>query len=258
MPKVTGVELIKKVRAARLALPIIMATGVAPADGLGEPSSLQPAAVLLKPFTFRVLLETVGAVLRVATPIVMLQLCLTGSLNAQERTADRQSPLQSADSPAQPDAITLSVRGKCDYSEDGVKFSSLERGQSLEQGAIVLTGETARTDLFFRRTGTVVRLQADTEIRLEKMTLTTKDGLPVVHTLLDLRKGRIFTVVRSAVVGSTLEITQCGRPRGSGRQRHRPLHHHGRRNARLGQGLRHSPEGHWRKRNHDRRRWRAV
>jgi hypothetical protein len=38
------------------------------------------------------------------------------------------------------------------------------------------------------------------------MTLTTQDGLPVVHTLLDLRKGRIFTVVRSAVAGSTLEI----------------------------------------------------
>jgi hypothetical protein len=33
-----------------------------------------------------------------------------------------------------------------------------------------------------------------------------KDGLPVVHALLDLRTGRIFTVVRSAVAGSTLEI----------------------------------------------------
>ena len=38
------------------------------------------------------------------------------------------------------------------------------------------------------------------------MTVTMKDGLPIVHTLLDLRAGRIFTVVRSDVVGSTLEI----------------------------------------------------
>ena len=38
------------------------------------------------------------------------------------------------------------------------------------------------------------------------MTVTMKDGLPIVHTLLDLRAGRIFTVVRSAVAGSTLEI----------------------------------------------------
>jgi DNA-binding response OmpR family regulator len=205
MPKVTGVELIRKVRAARMALPIIMATGAEPEEVTHNPS-LQPAAVLLKPFTLKSLLETVRTILLVAAPIVMLQLCLTGSLNAQEKASDPQSPARSQDSAAQPDAITLSVRGKCDYSRDGVTFSRLERGQDLEQGAIVLTGATARTDLFFRRTGTVVRLQEGTEIRLEKMTLTTRDGLPVVHTLLDLRKGRIFTVVRSAVAGSTLEI----------------------------------------------------
>jgi hypothetical protein len=33
-----------------------------------------------------------------------------------------------------------------------------------------------------------------------------KAGLPVVHTLLDLRTGRIFTVVRSDVAGSVFEI----------------------------------------------------
>jgi hypothetical protein len=38
------------------------------------------------------------------------------------------------------------------------------------------------------------------------MTLSTENGLPLVHTLLDLRSGRIFTVVRSEVVGSTFEI----------------------------------------------------
>lgn len=206
MPKVTGVELIKKVRAARMDLPIIMATGAEPEEDLTQHPSLQPAAVLLKPYTFKVLLETVGAVLRVAAPMAVLLLCFTGVLNAQEKTSDRQSALQLPDSASQPSAIALSVRGKCDYSEDGVTFSRLERGQILEQGAIVLTSATARTDLFFRRTGTVVRLQADTEVKLEKMTLTTKDGLPVVHTLLDLRKGRVFTVARSTVTGSTLEI----------------------------------------------------
>ena len=79
----------------------------------------------------------------------------------------------------------------------------------LEQGAIVRTGEDGRADFFFRRTGTVVRLQASTEIKLEKMTLETKDGLPIEHTLLDLRTGRIFTVVRSTVDGSTFEISNA-------------------------------------------------
>ena len=102
--------------------------------------------------------------------------------------------------------MTLSARGKCEYSEDGVTFTNFERGHIFEQGAIIRTGENARTDLFFRRTGTTVRLQAGTEIKLDKMTLTMKDGLPIVDTLLDLRAGRIFTVVRSAVAGATLEI----------------------------------------------------
>ena len=102
--------------------------------------------------------------------------------------------------------MTVSLVGKCECSEDGVTFTDLAKGRVLHQGAIIRTGDDARTDLFFRRTGTTVRLQAGTEIKIEKMTLTLRDGLPILHTLLDLRKGRIFTVVRSSVAGSTLEI----------------------------------------------------
>ena len=102
--------------------------------------------------------------------------------------------------------MTISTVGKCECSEDGVTFTNLAKGQILEHGVVLRTGEGARADLFFRRTGTTVRLQPGSELRIENMTLTIKDGLSLVNTLLDLRKGRIFTVVRSAVVGSTLEI----------------------------------------------------
>jgi hypothetical protein len=143
--------------------------------------------------------QTGRNVLCAVVAMLMLQLCPPAGINAQET---KQAP----DSLAQPNAVTLSVRGKCDYSEDGVTFVKLERGHIFVQGAIVRTGENARTDLFFRRTGTAVRLQAGTEIKLERMAVTMKDGPPVVHTLLDLRTGRIFTVVHSVVAGSTLEI----------------------------------------------------
>jgi hypothetical protein len=105
-----------------------------------------------------------------------------------------------------PAAITISVRGNCEYSEDGVAFAEFKNHHIFGQGAIIRTGENARADLFFRRTGTTVRLQAGTEIKLEKMTVTTVNGLPVVYTLLDLRTGRIFTVVRSRVPGNTMEV----------------------------------------------------
>ena len=156
--------------------------------------------------------QTGRSVLRAAAAMLVLQLCPPAAINAQEA---KQAP----DSLAQPNAVALSVRGKCDYSEDGVTFTELKPSHIFEQDAIVRTGENARTDLFFRRTGTTVRLQAGTEIKVEKMAVTMKDGLPVVHTLLDLRTGRIFTVVRSDVAGSTFEIRNaagCAVMEGSG------------------------------------------
>jgi len=105
-----------------------------------------------------------------------------------------------------PKAVVIAVNGKCDYSEDGLTFTTLKAADVLNQGVVVRTGEDARADLFFRRIGTTVRLQPGSEVKLEKMTHATKAGVSEFHTLLDLRKGRIFTVVRASVPGSTLEI----------------------------------------------------
>ena len=63
MPNVTGVELIKKVRSARLALPIIMATGVWPTDEMSYYPWIQPVSVLLKPYVIQELLSSVRAAL---------------------------------------------------------------------------------------------------------------------------------------------------------------------------------------------------
>ena len=61
MPKVSGVELVKKVRSARMALPVILASGARPANEM----ELQLSAMLLKPFTADELLGMVKRVLRV-------------------------------------------------------------------------------------------------------------------------------------------------------------------------------------------------
>ena len=65
MPKLTGVELLKKLRSARMALPVIMATGTLPKEEFTRHPWLQPAATLLKPYTVEELLEMVKEVLRV-------------------------------------------------------------------------------------------------------------------------------------------------------------------------------------------------
>jgi two-component system, OmpR family, response regulator len=64
MPRVSGVELLKKLRAARIALPVIMATGIMPTEEFTRNPWLQPAAMLLKPYTTEEFLGTVEAVLR--------------------------------------------------------------------------------------------------------------------------------------------------------------------------------------------------
>jgi DNA-binding response OmpR family regulator len=63
MPNVSGVELLKKVRDARMALPVIMATAQSPEEDFIQYPAIRPAATLLKPFNIAELLGTVKAVL---------------------------------------------------------------------------------------------------------------------------------------------------------------------------------------------------
>jgi|GEM_PF-2066638 DNA-binding response OmpR family regulator len=64
MPKISGLGLIRKLRAARMAVPVIMATTVLPTWDFALHPELHPAATLLKPYTFEELLVTVKKVLR--------------------------------------------------------------------------------------------------------------------------------------------------------------------------------------------------
>lgn len=66
MPKVSGVELLKKMRAARIVLPVIMATGELPQEAFTRYPWLQPEAILLKPYAVEEMLRTVKKVLREA------------------------------------------------------------------------------------------------------------------------------------------------------------------------------------------------
>ena len=64
MPGLTGMDVIKKLRAAGMDLPFIMATGTLPESELARSPWLTPAATLLKPYTIEKLLRTVREVLR--------------------------------------------------------------------------------------------------------------------------------------------------------------------------------------------------
>ena len=69
MCRLTGIGLIKKLRAARMALPVIMISGEMPTDELNRHPWLRIDAALLKPFTVDELVGTVRGVLRVTESI---------------------------------------------------------------------------------------------------------------------------------------------------------------------------------------------
>ena len=66
MPRVTGLELIKKLRSEDMTLPIILASGTVPREELKRHPWLQLDAMLSKPFSIAELLNTVKEVLRAA------------------------------------------------------------------------------------------------------------------------------------------------------------------------------------------------
>jgi CheY-like chemotaxis protein len=64
MPRMTGIEMIEKLRSARMTLPVIMATRYFPVHEFDRKPWLKPAAALERPFSNDDLLETVRKVLR--------------------------------------------------------------------------------------------------------------------------------------------------------------------------------------------------
>jgi len=84
MPKLSGFELVKKVRSAQLTLPVILATRALPAEELDRNPWLQPVATLVKPFSSGQLLETVNEVLAQPTaPAVSRERLPVGAKGAE-------------------------------------------------------------------------------------------------------------------------------------------------------------------------------
>jgi two-component system, sensor histidine kinase and response regulator len=71
MPKVTGLELIKKMRSENMLQPVILVSGTMPADELERNPGLRVDAMLLKPFTSAELLATMRRVLPTETQAII-------------------------------------------------------------------------------------------------------------------------------------------------------------------------------------------
>jgi CheY-like chemotaxis protein len=69
MPRMTGLELIEKIRSAGLPVAVMMASGTVPTEQFNRYPWLQPNAMLPKPYSAVEFLETVKKVLGTAPPV---------------------------------------------------------------------------------------------------------------------------------------------------------------------------------------------
>ena len=106
MPKVTGVELLVKLRAARMELPVIMASGTSFSDDASRSPWLKPAARLLKPYTFEELIHLVKKVLREADPTP----ALSGITAIRELSHEKFLPAAELGRSARPRPVTSAHR----------------------------------------------------------------------------------------------------------------------------------------------------
>jgi hypothetical protein len=119
------------------------------------------------------------------------------------------SAMPDADISSRRQVDVLSTNGECLYSEDGTKFRALPLHGVLFEGAVIQTGKGSWSDLFIRKTGTTVRLAPESQMKIAKLSETSENGVLLLDTRLELRSGRIFTVVRSLAPSSTLEISDA-------------------------------------------------
>jgi DNA-binding NtrC family response regulator len=89
MPKMSGVELLRQMWAARIALPVVMATGRPPEAQFNQSPWLAPAAILLKPYTIEQLLGTVRKALR-ATEVAYEKMAPPPNWRSQPAAASPQ------------------------------------------------------------------------------------------------------------------------------------------------------------------------
>jgi hypothetical protein len=119
------------------------------------------------------------------------------------------APADDTKSFARRQVAVLLTEGQCLYAEYGTQFRALQVHDVVYEGAVIRTDKGSWCDLFLRRTGTTVRLAPESEMKITKLSEASENGVPVLDTLLELRNGRIFTVVRALAPGNTLEISDA-------------------------------------------------
>ena len=191
MPKMTGIEMIEKLRSAGLAVPVIMASGYLPTDEFARKPWLKPDVALQRPYSNDDLLEAVKKVLRTDD----------GNNSRKEALVPKESGMETdhqiknvTDNEARTEqavhASELSYRRLFEAAKDGILILNVETGRidDVNPFLIKLLG-FPRSEIVGKTVGELSpfkdiesnkvmleRLQKDGYVRYEDLPLETRDG----------------------------------------------------------------------------------
>ena len=169
MPRMTGMEMIEKLRSARLGVPVIMATGYFPTDEMARMPWLKPVAALQRPFSTDDLLRAVTNALR------------TDIANDGNNEARSDQTLRASE---------LSYRRLFEAAKDGILILDVDTGRITDVNPFLvkllgfshreMVGQTVGELSPFKDIESnkvmLERLQKDGYVRYEDLPLETRDG----------------------------------------------------------------------------------
>src|SRR6185369_12198572 len=188
MPKVTGMEMIERLRSASMAIPVIMATGFLPTHGFARQPWLKPDIILEKPFFNDDLLAAVSALLHTAAGHqASLPAIEKGTKAGDQGVSAKINGLTTAQALV---ASELSYRRLFEAAKDGILILDVETGRitDVNRFLVKLLG-FSRSEMIGKTVGELSpfkdvvsnqamleRLQKDGYVRYEDLPLETRDG----------------------------------------------------------------------------------
>jgi hypothetical protein len=113
-----------------------------------------------------------------------------------------------ADAPTPPKRAgkVIALTGKAIIEHPDGSRSDAKVGDELSAGSILKTEKNSSVNLFFRRIGTIVQVEPNTTLSLDKLDAQYKDGKLIKRTEISLKEGKFYACVRVLIPESKVLV----------------------------------------------------
>jgi hypothetical protein len=102
--------------------------------------------------------------------------------------------------------VVRAIKGSANYSTDGVTFLPLKTGAVLPPGSVIKTAPASTVDVFLGSSAGIIRIEENSTLALDKLTLTDTGADTVVDVQLNLPEGTMLFNAGKLSAASKYEI----------------------------------------------------